>query len=238
MLRQALSVLCTATLARAAPRTGFDAMLQIEHGAPAAPILAPGALFGSFFEDFLHAGDGGVYAEKLSNRALALPLSNASSFRCSGDVGSGLCTWYTEKGTVRRDDSVPLNDAVPHAMWLSGPSSIATNAGFPGGIAVKAGDTLALSLFVYVKTGPVSLEARLVDGWGDVTLGSATVLHAATNLPRWKEVKVELKVQSSSGADGCRFQLRLTGGAGAEAGVSVISRKIVMFSRVACCPSR
>ena len=207
MLHQALSL-----LAHAAPRTGFDATLQIEHGAPAAPILAPGALFGSFFEDFLHAGDGGVYAEKLSNRALALPLSNASSFRCSGDVGSGLCTWYTEKGTVRRDDSVPLNDAVPHAMWLSGPSAIATNAGFPGGIAVKAGDTLALSVFVYVKVGPVSLEARLVDGWGDVTLGSATVVHAATNLPRWKEVKVELKVQSSSGADGCRFQLRLAAG--------------------------
>lgn len=71
-----------------------------------------------------------MYAEKLSNRALALPLSPARSFRCSGDVGSGLCTWYAEGGTVTRDDSTPLNAAVPHAMRL-GPAAVATNAGAP-----------------------------------------------------------------------------------------------------------
>ena len=63
------------------PAPAVAAVLDIGVGGPVAPVLSPNRLFGSFFEDFLHAGDGGVYAELLSNRALALPLSNASSFR-------------------------------------------------------------------------------------------------------------------------------------------------------------
>ena len=108
--------------------------------------MSPGRLFGSFFEDFLHAGDGGVYAEKLSNRQLALPLANQSNFRCSGAVGTGDCTWYAEAGSVTRDASTPLNEAVTHTMWL-GPKAVASNAGFPGGIAIRAGESLLLSLF-------------------------------------------------------------------------------------------
>ena len=71
----------------------IEAVLAITQAAT-KPILSPGALFGSFYEDFLHSGDGGAYAEKLSNRALALPLSNTTSFRCSGTKGSEDCTWY------------------------------------------------------------------------------------------------------------------------------------------------
>ena len=73
--------------------TPIEAVLTITQAAT-KPILSPGALFGSFYEDFLHSGDGGAYAEKLSNRALALPLSNTTSFRCSGTKGSEDCTWY------------------------------------------------------------------------------------------------------------------------------------------------
>ena len=161
-------VCCLAAFALAVANasSAIEATLRIGDANQAKPILSPGSLFGSFFEDFLHGSDGGVYAEKLSNRALALPLSNASSFRCTGAVGTPECTWFAESGAVTRDNSVPLNDAVPHAMWL-GPGAVASNAGFPGGIAVKAGESLALSLFGYVDAPPganFTLEARLVDG--------------------------------------------------------------------------
>ena len=100
-------------LAVATASSAIEATLRIGDANQAKPILSPGSLFGSFFEDFLHGSDGGVYAEKLSNRALALPLSNASSFRCTGAVGTPECTWFAESGAVTRDNSVPLNDAVP-----------------------------------------------------------------------------------------------------------------------------
>ena len=208
----------------------LHATLQIAVTEQVVPVLAPGRLFGSFFEDFLHAGDGGVYAEKISNRALALPLSNTSSFRCSGDVGSGLCTWFAEHGSVHRDTSAPLNDAVAHAMWLTGPTAIASNGGFPGGIAVRAGDKLELSLFVFVRSGPVSLEARLVDGMSaGSTLGNVSLLHDAAVHPHWVQIKTQLMVNISSGPDGCRFQLRLASSPGGtetpqpEVGVTVVS---------------
>jgi hypothetical protein len=68
------------------------ATLIIDRSSAPMPILSPGRLFGSFFEDFLHAADGGIYAEKLANRALAQPLANASTgMICTGDQGTGPC---------------------------------------------------------------------------------------------------------------------------------------------------
>lgn len=76
--------------------------------------------------------------------------------------------------------------------------------------------------------GPVSLEARVVDGVGEggQTLGRVTILQAA--VPRaaendWKEVRVLLNMTASSGSDGCRFQLQATGDATARVGVTVVS---------------
>ena len=79
MMPLGLSLVCAMSAA-----TTHDDLLQatltVDNGAVPKPILNPGELFGSFFEDFLHAGEGGVYAEMLSNKALALPLANTSSF--------------------------------------------------------------------------------------------------------------------------------------------------------------
>jgi hypothetical protein len=44
------------------PARAVAALLDIGIGEPVAPLLLPNRLFGSFFEDFLHASDGGVYA--------------------------------------------------------------------------------------------------------------------------------------------------------------------------------
>ena len=37
-----------------------EATLRIDDAAEPSPILSPGCLFGSFYEDFLHSGDGGA----------------------------------------------------------------------------------------------------------------------------------------------------------------------------------
>jgi alpha-N-arabinofuranosidase len=218
-------LLVTASAITSPPLAGdhlLRATLAVDDRALPKPILSPGQLFGSFFEDFLHAGEGGAYAEKLSNRALALPLANTSFFRCSGAVGTGECTWFVERGTVTRDGSVPLNTAVPNTMWLE-PSAVAANAGFPGGIAVNAGDALRLSLFVYVPgSGRASIEARLVDGMEPAgrVLGSTIVTAQGS---QWARVEASLDVNVSSGSNGCRFQLINSENSGSRVGVTVVS---------------
>ena len=168
------------------------ATLIIDRSSAPMPILSPGRLFGSFFEDFLHAADGGIYAEKLANRALAQPLANASAgMICTGGQGTGPCTWSVESGTAARDASAPLSAAVPHGLWLSA-GSVVSNSGFPGGIAVSAGESLSLSLFVLVRSGPVSLEARIVDTATGGMLGSASLLASAPAGVAWRVVKVPL----------------------------------------------
>ena len=208
-----------------ADAASIQGSLIIENNLSPIPILFPGQLFGSFFEDFLHAGDGGVYAEKLSNRAFAQPLANTSSFRCSGAIGTGECTWFVESGDVTRDSSTPLNSAVPYSLWL-GPKAVASNAGFPGGIAVRAGDSMSLKLFIYVKAGTASMEARLVDGMGASgrTLGSVMLSQNASTHPKWVQISATLNVQESSGSDGCRFQLlNHAQNDDAKVGVTVVS---------------
>ena len=218
-----LTPLLFSSLAVAVAGADIDitATLTAHDSSPPKRILSPGRLFGSFFEDFLHAGDGGVYAEKLSNRQLALPLANESSFRCTGATGTGECTWYAEAGSVTRDASAPLNTAVTNTMWLR-PGAVASNAGFPGGIAVRAGESLVLSLFVRAQAGPASIEARLVDGMGatGTTLGSVAVQAQATSA-HWVQVNTTLHVTESSGRDGCRFQL--ANKHGSTVGVTVVS---------------
>lgn len=130
----------------------IQATLNISSTGATKPILSPGELFGSFFEDFLHASDGGVYGEKLSNRAFALPISTTRAFRCSGTIGTEQCSWFVEDGSVKTDASLPLNDKVPNAMWLES-GAVASNAGFPGGIVVHAGEMFEVSLFVHVHAG-------------------------------------------------------------------------------------
>ena len=142
-------LLTYATVFRCTSTHDIEATLTIGDVKQTKPILSPGRLFGSFFEDFLHAGEGGAYAERLSNRALAIPLSNESSFRCTGLKGTGECTWYAEHGSVTRESSPPLNSAVPHSMWLE-PGAIASNAGFPGGIAVRAGESLNVHMILKI----------------------------------------------------------------------------------------
>ena len=222
MAKKTVALLFFVTAANAASAAAIEATLSIGDAQQAKPILMPGKLFGSFFEDFLHSGEGGIYGEKLSNRALALPLNNASSFRCTGAVHTDPCTWFAESGSVTRASSTPLNDAVPNSMWLA-PGAVATNAGFPGGIAVQSGDELLLSLHVYVPAGSASMTVRLVDGMKATTvLGSTVLTQQAAAQPQWEKVTAKIKVTQSSGSDGCRFQV-VNAKSSAKVGITVVS---------------
>lgn len=65
-LRFGLGVLLAAAVdgdAAAAPEGAgplLHATLTIDDAAAPKPVPSPGRMFGSFFEDFLHAGDGGA----------------------------------------------------------------------------------------------------------------------------------------------------------------------------------
>ena len=219
----------------------LDATLTLQlGGAPAEmlPVLAPGRLFGSFFEDFLHAADGGAYAEKLTNRALALPLADGAN-------GPGAEGWHAGAGGgVWRDASAPLNDAVRNALWLSPPTlgaaggggASAYNTGFLGAIAVQAGEELSLSLWVYVRGGGlISLNATLLavgaDTGAAAVVASAVLLTDESAQPQWRRINATM-VAGAGGCSQCRLQLHASGAAGAapaaaaaapSVGVTVVS---------------
>ncbi|CAB9526925.1 Alpha-L-arabinofuranosidase A [Seminavis robusta] len=208
------------------------------HATSVIPILSPGKLFGSFWEEFRHAGEGGIYAEKIRNRALQLPIIHTQS----NEEG-----WIVVQGHVHRDDSKPLNAILQHALWLrptsSQPAAVVRNTGFPGGMAVMPGEELQLSLFLYVdNSNPkdqssepgsgVTLEASLVtndkeNGSINSTIANATVLPSTqqwndSNVDRanetdgWKKVVVTMTVpknehyaaRNESQSIPCQFQLQ------------------------------
>lgn len=141
----------------------------------AIPILAPGRLFGSFFEEFVHAGDGGIYAEKIANRAFQQDIVTKTSFpfhphrrRHTGSEEG----WNIVQGQAARKDLHHLNNATRHFLSMSPrPSApvVIRNVGYPGGMAVQAEEVLLLSFFVYLQIpsendgdSAVSLTASLV----------------------------------------------------------------------------
>lgn len=108
-------------------------------------------LYGVFFEEINHAGDGGLYAELVRNRDFQETAgSNAAipgwSLRLDGQA----------QGALALDTTQPLNAATPHSLRLdvTGAASgrvCAINAGY-WGVPVKKGATYRLSLFARRST--------------------------------------------------------------------------------------
>ena len=221
----------------------ISSSLHINMTASPVEILEPGGLFGSFFEDFLHAADGGIYAERLSNRAFAVPLNSSNTMSNQG--------WKAERGSVIWDTSHPLNKAVPNAAWLkpteavelgSPYEAVLSNSGFPGGIAVEEGLAFQLSLWIYVPSeDDISLTGELYDG--NSTLAEVNLLKsslteashaadpttavvptpAAAKGGQWRQILAKLTPTST--AKGCRFRLRARSSkaTGEGIGVTVVS---------------
>lgn len=130
----AAAIFSTATVAHA-----DQATLRVDTRAPGVAVSP--LLYGAFFEEINHAGDGGLYAELIRNRSFE-----------DADTPQGWSLVVGGRGdsaTFSIDDSRPLNVNNRRSLRLelggqAGTSGIA-NDGY-WGIAVRAGESYDLSL--------------------------------------------------------------------------------------------
>jgi len=139
-------------------------------GQPAATISIqadqPGAvvssnLFGIFFEEINFAGEGGIYAEMVRNRAF---------YSAASPLYWTLLTQGTAAGTMTVDSTQPLNTNIVNSLKLtmtSGTGSVgAANAGF-WGMSFQAGATYNLNFYAMAAngfTGPIVAQLENAAG--------------------------------------------------------------------------
>jgi len=177
-------------------------------------------LWGVFYEEINHAGDGGIYAELVQNRAFE-ELQMAAGATLAGNElvtpkGFKHRKWYqndlpawsvVEEGGARvaiaLDDVEPLNERTPHAMrveikQVGGRAGVA-NAGY-WGMSVVKGEPYNLSF--YARTaGRQNITARLESDDGKKTYAVAEVAGVAGG---WKRYTCRMV------ADGTDPKARLT----------------------------
>ncbi|MCS6829425.1 MAG: alpha-L-arabinofuranosidase C-terminal domain-containing protein [Armatimonadota bacterium] len=116
------------------------ATLDIDASAQGTPISP--LLWGIFFEEINHAGDGGIYAEMVRNRSFEdAPHTTIHAWQLADSGG---------RARIALDRSVPLNPRNPHSLrWEidAGDQPVSLiNEGF-WGIAVERGKRYRLSLY-------------------------------------------------------------------------------------------
>ena len=163
----------------AAAQTPQTAKLTVRVDQPGAKISP--TLYGIFFEEINHAGDGGLYAELVRNRSFE-DSDKPEAWKSTAAGGA--------KAEIAIDTSRPLNPASPRSLRLTaegqGMAGV-TNEGF-WGIAVKQGAEYELSLYAR-GDGISSLSVKLqsADGKTDYAQGKIDGLTA-----EWKQHKVAL----------------------------------------------
>ena len=148
------------TLSQSTLTTGQDATLRIDLDRVGAPISP--TLYGVFFEEINHAGDGGIYAELVRNRS----FEDAETAQ-----GWHLITSGAARGDMSLDTTQLLNSAHKRALRLTvtnaanGRVAVA-NEGY-WGIPVRSGKTYQLSLHARrdnTFNGPLRVSLESVDG--------------------------------------------------------------------------
>lgn len=163
------------------------------------PYVSP-TLWGIFFEEINHAGDGGLYAELIQNRSFEEPNpTNAWVFHSTG----------TAMGYMEPDRSMPLNPNSPTALKLV---RFASGSGYVGiintgywGIHIQAGKQYRLRFHARCSpefTGPV--QAQLQDSTGSIIYAQLGVSGLTTNWQRF-----ELTLVPSATATNAQLALRI-----------------------------
>lgn len=153
-----------------------------------AGVAISPSLYGIFFEEINHAGDGGLYAELVRNRSFedsrapeGMTLEDGKAVAPSGftapfDTSDPLPGWRLiladGQGEMTLDDSLPLHPSNPHALRLgiagvgAGGHVGVANEGF-WGIPLCRGAAYELSLYArFSRDFAGKLTARLEDGAG------------------------------------------------------------------------
>jgi alpha-L-arabinofuranosidase len=219
-----MALLAGATGGRAAQRAEATATTRIDIDAGAAGVAVPPRLWGIFFEEINHAGDGGLYAELVRNRgfedanlppacvregAFLVPprtphfdTGQPSTWRLRWDVDDPHPGWSLEPAgglaTMALTTEQPLNDATPHALRVdvTRPGAALVNAGH-WGMRFVDGDRYRLSLFTR-SPDPIRLTALLQTPEGQA-VGSAAIA-AAPAVDRWQRHDVLIRVSASHAA--------------------------------------
>jgi len=139
--------------------------VDVSHpGAKISPLL-----YGIFFEEINHAGDGGLYAELIRNRSFAEKTTEGWSLETTGAASASMAL----------DTSKPLNDANKTALRVEisradrdGTAAV-INEGY-WGIALEKGERYELSFYARATGLNGTLEARLQGPDGKV-YGAQTI---------------------------------------------------------------
>ncbi len=137
------------------------ASLAVQADSP-GPRISP-RLWGIFFEEINHAGDGGLYAEMVRNRGFE---------DAAGPEGWRLLRTGDGEGSIALDTGKPLNDATPHSLRLEvtrgGPGRVGVaNAGY-WGMAVRKGAQYGLSFHARAARGFSGRLTASLEGLGAV----------------------------------------------------------------------
>lgn len=176
------------TLSAAQPNG--NATLRVDLNRLGAPISL--SLYGVFFEEINHAGDGGIYAELVRNRSFE-----------DADTPQGwqLITQGTARGDMTLDNAQPLNASHRRSLRLdvsdatNGRVAVA-NEGY-WGIPVRQGKTYQLSLHARrdnTFNGALRVSLESVDGR---VLAQSQLTGLA---PSWKKFQTVLKATDSEAA--------------------------------------
>lgn len=142
-------------------------------------------LYGIFFEEINHAGQGGIYAELVRNGSLADAADRPAGWSLVSEDGAS--------GRMALDAATPLNDQTPHSLRLevdkAGPGRVGVANGGFWGINVEQAKTYSLSLWARCSegfTGPLTaaLEHPAGPKYAEAALGALT--------PRWQRLQVTL----------------------------------------------
>ncbi|MCX5673706.1 MAG: carbohydrate binding domain-containing protein [Planctomycetota bacterium] len=173
------------------PAAGARAAAPAEKASLTVRVDQPGArvsptLYGIFFEEINHAGDGGLYAELIRNRSFEDDAAKTEPWT--------LVTSGTRTGEIAIDTSRPMSNKNPQSLRLTisqvgdGRAGVA-NPGF-WGIALKKGAAYTLSLYARAADGfKGPLVATLENADGSKTYAEARFNGIAAD---WKPLAAAL----------------------------------------------
>jgi alpha-N-arabinofuranosidase len=162
---------------------------------PGADI--PSTLFGIFFEDINFAADGGIYPERIKNRAFEFPDALMGWKRAAIDGSRGSFATAADR---------PFHPASPHYVRITSDAGDfgITNDGFRG-IGVRQGESYRVSLVARLADArPARLRVELENN-GSKPLGGAAI----DGLTReWKRYTATIVAEATDAR--ARFRLLVT----------------------------
>ncbi|MCX6877185.1 MAG: alpha-L-arabinofuranosidase [Verrucomicrobia bacterium] len=206
-------LLAAVTLAGVSAAAGIGRTITID--ATQGRTQVSPSLYGIFFEEINHAGDGGLYAEMVQNRDFeinTLPggaswagnlLRTTNGWQERKWFGNELHGWSlvnkgSAAGFIRQDEQSPLNERNPHSLRLVvkavGHGIGIVNGGY-WGMNVQAGQWYDLSFFARTA-GDANTNVGVA-----LESASGRESHATTNIEGvgggWRQYRCSLKAQDS-----------------------------------------